>query len=123
MIQKIASVWPSLRQVIYTVLAAVLGVLTLVGWVTADQQTGILAQATTLLGAVGFIMAAFYTPGGPKIIGDKTDVPVEYNVNTTSVAPTITIPLPTIEQVTSAAGPTIADLRARLERSLSQPKG
>lgn len=122
MIQKIASVWPSLRQVIYTVLAAVLGVLTLVGWVTADQQTGILAQATTLLGAVGFIMAAFYTPGGPKIIGDKTDVPVEYTVNT-SAPPTITIPLPTIEQITSAAGPTIADLRARLEHSLSQPKG
>lgn len=131
MIAKIAALWPSLRQVIYTVLAAVLLVLTMFNVVTAEQQTNILAQATTTLGALGFILAAFYTPGGPKVIGDKTDTPVEYHVNTTtavapsvlnerwqSTTPTVTIPLPSVEQIAAAAAPTISELRSRLEQSL-----
>lgn len=120
MIQKIATAWPSLRQVIYTVLAAILGLLVLAGWVTADQQTGILTQVGALLGAIGFIMAAFYTPGGPKVIGDKTDTPVEYNVTTTTSTPSITIHAPSVEQITSTVGLTIAELRARLEQSLAR---
>ncbi|ROZ49394.1 hypothetical protein EEB13_05580 [Rhodococcus sp. WS3] len=120
MIRKIANLWPSLRQVIYTVLAAILGLLVMFGWVSADQQLGILTQAGTLLGAIGFIMAAFYTPGGPKVIGDNTDTPVEYNVTTTTSTPSITIHAPSVEQITSTVGPTIAELRARLEQSLAR---
>lgn len=123
MIEKFAAAWPSLRQVIYLVFAASLGVAFMFGWVTVDQQTDLLEQATKLLGIVGLVLAAFYVPKAPKVIGDKTDVPVEYSVRSTSPAPSITIPLPSVEQITSLAGPTIAELRARVEQTLGRRPG
>lgn len=126
-------------------LAALFGTLVALGKITQDDSTAYLGQATAWLGALGFVLAAFYTPGGPKIIGDKTDTPVEYSIDgltearnktwdervTTEVtvtpgpAPTVTIPLPTatevavaIDKINEAAGPTVAELRANLEARL-----
>ncbi|MFF1946898.1 hypothetical protein ACFVWF_32695 [Rhodococcus qingshengii] len=123
MIQKIANAWPPLRQIIYTLLAAGLGAAFVYGKVTAEQQANILDTATQVLGFVGFVLAALYTPKGGRVIGDKTDVPVEYNVTATTPAPSITIPLPSVEQITTAAAPTIAELRARVEQSLGRRSG
>lgn len=117
MIQKIATLWPSLRQVIYTLLAAGLGAAFVYGKVTAEQQATILDTATQVLGFVGFVLAALYTPKGGKIIGDKTDVPVEYNVTATTPAPSITVRLPSVEQITAVVEPTVSELRARLEKA------
>ncbi|MFI5434503.1 hypothetical protein ACHMZP_21815 [Rhodococcus baikonurensis] len=125
MIEKFATAWPSLRKVIYILLAAGLAVAFTYGKVDAAQQASILESASQVLGFVGFVLAALYTPKGGRIIGDKTDVPVEYNVIATAPSPSITIPLPSAAQITSVAGPTIAELRARLEQSLGrrEPNG
>ncbi|MET3956877.1 hypothetical protein ABIE52_003743 [Rhodococcus sp. OAS809] len=122
MIEKFATAWPSLRKVIYILLAAGLAVAFTYGKVDAAQQASILESASQVLGFVGFVLAALYTPKGGRIIGDKTDVPVEYNVSapTPSPSPSITIPLPSAEQITSVAGPTIAELRARVEQTLGR---
>jgi len=122
-IEKFAAAWPSLRKVIYILLAAGLAVAFTYGKVTAEQQASILESATQVLAFVGFVIAILYTPKGGAVIGDKTDVPVEYSVRSTSPAPSITIPLPSVEQITSAAGPTIAELRARVEQSLGHRSG
>lgn len=123
MIEKFATAWPSLRKVIYILLAAGLAVAFTYGKVDAAQQASILESASQVLGFVGFVLAALYTPKGGRIIGDKTDVPVEYNVIATAPAPSITIPLPSAEQITSVAGPTIAELRARVEQTLGRRPG
>lgn len=125
MIEKFATAWPSLRKVIYILLAAGLAVAFTYGKVDAAQQASILESASQVLGFVGFVLAALYTPKGGRIIGDKTDVPVEYNVIATapSPSPSITIPLPSAEQITSLAGPTIAELRARVEQTLGRHPG
>lgn len=124
MIEKFATAWPSLRKVIYILLAAGLAVAFTYGKVDAAQQASILESASQVLGFVGFVLAALYTPKGGRIIGDKTDVPVEYNVGapapSPSPSPSITIPLPSAEQITSVAGPTIAELRARVEQTLGR---
>lgn len=125
MIEKFATAWPSLRKVIYILLAAGLAVAFTYGKVDAAQQASILESASQVLGFVGFVLAALYTPKGGRIIGDKTDVPVEYNVIATapSPSPSLTIPLPSAEQITSVAGPTIAELRARVEQTLGRRSG
>ena len=123
MIEKFAAAWPSLRKVIYILLAAGLAVAFTYGKVTAEQQASILESATQVLAFVGFVIAILYTPKGGAVIGDKTDVPVEYSVRSTNPGPSITIPLPSVEQITSAAGPTIAELRARVEESLGHRPG
>lgn len=123
MIEKFAAAWPALRKLIYMLLATGLAVAFTYGKIDAAQQASILATATQVLGFVGFVLAALYTPKAGKTIGDKTDVPVEYNVIATTPAPSITIPLPSAEQITSAAGPTIADLRARIVKSLGHRSG
>lgn len=123
MIEKFATAWPSLRKVIYILLAAGLAVAFTYGKVDAAQQASILESASQVLGFVGFVLAALYTPKGGRIIGDKTDVPVEYNVIATAPSPSITIPLPNAEQITAVAGPTIAELRARVEQTLGRRSG
>lgn len=123
MIEKFATAWPSLRKVIYILLAAGLAVAFTYGKVDAAQQASILESASQVLGFVGFVLAALYTPKGGRIIGDKTDVPVEYNVRGPAPSPSITIPLPSAAQLTSVAGPTIAELRARVEKSLGHGNG
>lgn len=131
MIEKFAAAWPALRKVIYILLAAGLAVAFTYGKVTAEQQASILESGTQLLGFVGFVIAILYTPKGGRTIGDGTNTPVEYHVNNTmappvlderwqSTTPSATIPLPSVEQVTAAVGPTIAELRAGVERSLSR---
>ncbi|QDM57085.1 holin [Rhodococcus phage Whack] len=123
MIEKFAAAWPALRKTIYILLAAGLAVAFTYGKVDAAQQASILESASQVLGFVGFVLAALYTPKGGRIIGDKTDVPVEYNVIATAPSPSITIPLPSAEQITSVAGPTIAELRARVEQTLGRRSG
>lgn len=123
MIEKFATAWPSLRKVIYILLAAGLAVAFTYGKVDAAQQASILESASQVLGFVGFVLAALYTPKGGRIIGDKTDVPVEYNVIATAPSPSITIPLPSVEQITAAVEPTVSELRARLEQTLGHRSG
>lgn len=140
MIEKFAAAWPALRKVIYMLLATGLAVAFTYGRIDADQQASILATASQVLGFVGFVIAILYTPKGGKVIGDGTDTPVTYTVNdlaeernkmwsdritteVTKASPSVTIPLPSIEQITSAAGPSIAELRARVEKSLGHGNG
>ncbi|MCQ4148663.1 hypothetical protein [Rhodococcus qingshengii] len=141
MIEKFAAAWPSLRKVIYIMLAAGLAVAFTYGKVDAAQQASILESATQFLGFVGFVIAILYTPKGGKTIGDGTDTPVTYTVNdlaearnkmwseritteVTKTQPSVTIPLPSVEQIAAAAAPTISELRSRLEQSLGQrPEG
>lgn len=135
MIAKIATAWPAIRKGIYMLLVAGLSMAFTYGKVSAEQQASILESATQLLAIIGFGIAIFYTPKRGEVIGDGTDVPVEYHVpvpipNTNDgpsmTLPPITIPLPTVEQMTEAvdrineaAAPTVGQLRAALEKKLS----
>lgn len=76
----IAKHWPTIRQVIYGILAAALAVAAGAGWITDTQSEQWLNHAVTLLGALGFIVAGLYVDRSPKVIGDGTDTPVEYSV-------------------------------------------
>ncbi|MGM5065739.1 hypothetical protein EU244_012895 [Rhodococcus qingshengii] len=117
MIEKFATAWPALRKIIYMLLAAGLAAAFTYGKVTAEQQASILESATQILAFIGFVLAILYTPKGGTVIGDKTDVPVEYNVTATTPAPSITIPLPSAEQISAVVEPTVSELRARLEKA------
>jgi hypothetical protein len=152
-IAKIVTAWPAIRKGIYMLLVAGLSMAFTYGKVDAAQQASILESATQLLAIIGFGIAIFYTPKGGKVIGDGTDVPVVYNVTDMDEAmakvkarqmeyhvstpipntndgpsltlPPITVPLPTVEQMTEAvdrineaAAPTMAQLRSALENKL-----
>lgn len=123
MITKIATSWPSVRQIIYTALAALFGALTLFGILTDAQVSQYLGYATTILGALGFLLAQFYTPGGAR--------PPTATADTVVIAePAKTTPVPTAHEVIADAteaigrinaqvGPTVGQLRAQLEARLS----
>lgn len=62
---KLAQYWPTIRQVIYGILAAGLAVAAAAGWITSEQSDQWLAHAVTALGALGFIVAGLYVPKAP----------------------------------------------------------
>lgn len=88
MLQKISTTWPTIRQVIYSVAAAIFGGLTLLGVFTDADVTTYLGHTATVLTGIGtlvYILAGLYTPkpkgAQPPTIGDGTDTPVNYQVN------------------------------------------
>ncbi|WP_432794471.1 hypothetical protein [Rhodococcus ruber] len=87
MLQKISTTWPTIRQVIYSVAAAIFGGLTLLGVFTDADVTTYLGHTATVLTGIGtlvYILAGLYTPnpkGAQPTIGDGTDLPINYQVN------------------------------------------
>lgn len=136
MIEKFAAAWPSLRKVIYILLAAGLAVAFTYGKVTAEQQASILESATQVLAFIGFVIAILYTPKGGKTIGDGSENKVEYHVTNVDEALARAKRLeaityrggggggvtrsPSVDQVAAAASSTIAELRARAEQALGR---
>ena len=57
---NLAKYWPTIRQVAYGVLAAALALAAGAGWITQDNADQWLAQAVTLLGAIGFVVAGLF---------------------------------------------------------------
>ncbi len=88
MLQKISTTWPTIRQVIYSVAAAIFGGLTLLGVFTDADVTTYLGHTATVLTGIGtlvYILAGLYTPNPrgaqPTTIGDGTDINVEHRIS------------------------------------------
>ncbi|KOS56426.1 hypothetical protein [Rhodococcus rhodochrous] len=127
MLQKISTTWPTIRQVIYSVAAAIFGGLTLLGVFTDADVTTYLGHTATVLTGIGtlvYILAGLYTPNPkgaqPPTIGDGTDTPVNYQ--TTLARPgardVVTETLRVATDRAQQLAPSVGQLRADLERRL-----
>lgn len=78
---NLAKYWPTIRQVAYGVLAAALALAAGAGWITQDNADQWLAQAVTLLGAIGFVVAGLFvdktSPAQEQKIEQAVQVGVE----------------------------------------------
>ncbi|MGX4707724.1 hypothetical protein LZP97_26975 (plasmid) [Rhodococcus sp. DMF-1] len=129
MLQKIHTSWPTIRQVIYSVAAAIFGGLTLLGVFTDADVTTYLGHTATVLTGIGtlvYILAGLYTPNPkgaqPPTIRDGTDTPVDYR--TASVAhpgpgAVVTETLRVATERAQQLAPSVGQLRAELERRIS----
>lgn len=119
---KLAQYWPTIRQVIYGILAAGLAVAAAAGWITSEQSDQWLAHAVTALGALGFIVAGLYVPKAPDS-APKTE-PVEYTPTPNmGIRPEFGPVIPwreTAQSVTTQAQATVDQARAELERRLGR---
>lgn len=121
-IVKVGKAWPVLRQMIYQTAAVVLGGLTLVGIVTDVNVTAYLGHLTTILGVVGtlvYTLSALYTPspGGSVATpgaAPAVEVPAEATRYNSAPTPAEAV-TEALSRVQEAAGPTVAQLRARIE--------
>lgn len=119
---KLAQYWPTIRQVIYGILAAGLAVAAAAGWITSEQSDQWLAHAVTALGALGFIVAGLYVPKAPDS-APKTE-PVEYTpTHLPGAQPDLNTWRDAVDQIRSTVGQaqtTVDQTRAELERRLGR---
>lgn len=127
MLQKISTTWPTIRQVIYSVAAAIFGGLTLLGVFTDADVTTYLGHTATVLTGIGtmvYILAGLYTPNPkgaqPPTIGDGTDVPVGYQIRKAQPGPgdVVTETLRVATERAQQLAPSVGQLRTDLERRL-----
>lgn len=57
---SIGKYWPTIRQIVYGLLAAALAVAAGAGWITQDDADLWLTQSVTVLGALGFVVAGLF---------------------------------------------------------------
>lgn len=124
-VTTVARIWPSLRIVIYTGMAAVFGALTLFDVMSDEQSASLLGGIDTALGALAFLLAAFYTPGGAKVPAPKVviNAPAPVTVDTGVPAAGITAhdvsaAIDHIDGLVKSGAVTAGQLRARLEQRL-----
>ncbi|MHC3368751.1 hypothetical protein ACYAFX_16605 [Rhodococcus aetherivorans] len=127
MLQKISTIWSTIRQVIYSVAAAIFGGLTLLGVFTDADVTTYLGHTATVLTGIGtlvYILAGLYTPNPkgaqPPTLGDGTDVPVDYQIRTAQPGPgdVVTETLRVATDRAQQLAPSVGQLRTDLERRL-----
>lgn len=119
---KLAQYWPTIRQVIYGILAAGLAVAAAAGWITSEQSDQWLAHAVTALGALGFIVAGLYVPKAPDS-APKTEPVVYTPASSMGTRPEFGPVIPwrdTAESVAAQAQATVDQARAELERRLGR---
>ncbi|QIX48947.1 MULTISPECIES: hypothetical protein [Rhodococcus] len=128
--KTISKNWPVIRQVIYSLTAAIFGGLTLLGVFTDAQVTEWLGHTTTVLTAIGTavaLLASLYTPNpkGAQTIGDGTETPVNYEI--TKTRPTTVVVggggsggVSDFGQVIRNATDQVGAARAELERRLGR---
>lgn len=78
--KKIGSNWPAIRQVVYSVLTALLGIAVAAQWISEDQSVQWLSIATQILGAVGFVVAALFVDRTSPAQEEKIERAVESGV-------------------------------------------
>ena len=76
----LAKYWPTIRQVTYGLLAALLAIAAAAGWITDAQSEQWLQHAVTGLGAIGFIVAGLYVDRAPKVNGVPADGPPRIDI-------------------------------------------
>ncbi|NCL74272.1 hypothetical protein [Rhodococcus sp. YH1] len=127
MLQKIHESWPTIRQVIYSVAAAIFGGLTLLGVFTDADVTTYLGHTATVLTGIGtmvYILAGLYTPNPkgaqPPTIGDGTDTPINYQTEPArpGAGDVLTETLRVTRDRAQQLAPSVGQLRTDLERRL-----
>ena len=131
---KLAQYWPTIRQVVYGVLAAGLAVAAAAGWITSEQSDQWLAHAVTALGALGFIVAGLYVPkapasapkpdpnGGAGGDGGWPTTNGEWTVTVGSGGVGGTPPLPSIPDVVAQAQRTVQDVATQAQSTVDQAR-
>lgn len=121
-VTTVARIWPSLRIVIYTGMAAVFGALTLFDVMSDEQSASLLGGIDTALGALAFLLAAFYTPGGAKVPAPKVVInapaPVTVDTGAGISAHDVSAAIEHIDGLVKSGAVTAGQLRARLEQRL-----
>ena len=86
-----AKYWPTIRQVVYGILAAALALAAGAGWITQDNADQWLAQAVTLLGAVGFVVAGLFVDKTSPAQEQKIEHAVQVGVERATHTPAVTV--------------------------------
>lgn len=96
---SIAKYWPTIRQVVYGILAAGLAIAASAGWITDAQSEQWLAHLVTALGAVGFIVAGLFVDRTSPAQEQKIEHAVQVGVERAGVRVNATVSPPVVHQV------------------------
>lgn len=115
---NLAKYWPTIRQVAYGLLAAALALAAGAGWITQDNADQWLAQAVTLLGAIGFVVAGLFvdktSPAQEQKIEQAVQVGIDRAVQV--VTPTVTQAQEQVQHHVSNVEESIREAQAVRER-------
>ncbi|MGX6513243.1 hypothetical protein [Rhodococcus sp. SJ-2] len=116
---NLAKYWPTIRQVVYGLLAAALALAAGAGWITQDDADQWLAQAVTLLGAIGFVVAGLFVDKTSPAQEQKIENAVRVGVEQAAWAASPAVDA-VIERAGQHAQSELERVRAEAERLLGR---